>query len=75
MQIMVKLEGGPEVEVVARAIYAYNQFPGREASEVPWPPSRRQTLIRAWNMARVIVAAQHAADQPPSEVTKLKVFV
>lgn len=54
----IELPGGPETEVIARAIYAYNQHPGRKASEVPWPPERRQTLVRAWNMARVIVEAQ-----------------
>ena len=53
----IDLPGDERTEAIARAIFAYNQFPGRKASEVPWPPKRRQTLVRVWNMATVIVQA------------------
>jgi hypothetical protein len=53
----VALPGDKRTEAIARAIYAYNQYPGRKASEIPWPPERKQTLMRTWNMATAIVQA------------------
>lgn len=57
------LPGDKRTETIARAIYAYNQYPGRKASEVPWPPERKQTLMRVWNMASVIAEALDSTEQ------------
>lgn len=54
-----EIEGSEVVEVVARALYAHANFPGRAYDTVPWPPSK-PTLMAYWNKAKAVVRAQHA---------------
>lgn len=45
------------IEVVARAIFAHRNYPGRRPVEVPWPPERKSTLVSTWNLAASVVRA------------------
>lgn len=61
MEMKVELPGGGmETEIVARALYAYNNFPGRDPMDCPWPPTNRSTLMKYWNQACAVIKAQHS---------------
>ncbi|WP_024337963.1 hypothetical protein [Bradyrhizobium japonicum] len=63
MEIVTTIECDPEVELVARALYAHNHCPGRPLSEAPWPPKTRPQLGHYLNQAASVVKAQREAQQ------------
>jgi hypothetical protein len=58
MQIVTTIECDPEVELVARTLYAYNSYPGQRPREIPWPPKLRQQISHYVRLAEAVVRAQ-----------------
>jgi hypothetical protein len=61
MQIITTIECDPEVELVARTLYAYNSYPGRRPREIPWPPKLKQQISHYVRLAEAVVKAQRDA--------------
>lgn len=62
MQIITTIECDPDVELVARTLYAYNSYPGQKPREIPWPPKLRQQVSHYLKLAEAVVKAQREAS-------------
>ena len=52
--------GQTEVLLIARALYAYNSYPGRKISDVTWPPSVRSAEKSYLNKAQAVAEVLNA---------------
>jgi len=55
--LTLDIECTEEEEVVARAIFGANSYPGRKLADVHWPPAQRNTLTHYLNLARAVIKA------------------
>ena len=71
MRIVTVIECDPEVELVARALYAYNSYPGQKPRDTPWPPKLRQQTSHYIKLAEAVVRAQK--EERASRVTMVDI--
>lgn len=60
-EIIINVDCDPEAILVARALYAHNSYPGRKATEIPWPPKTRSALMHYIKLGQAVIEAQRAA--------------